>query len=639
MTPPALPSLPGLSWSRHKKPAFSTRVASHVSGREVRLPLMSYPLYEFEAIYGGLASSATAGFANLGASSLQSLMGFFLQLLGQAGVFLYTDPDDNTVAGQSIGSGDGTTQCFIVGRTLGGFSEPVSYVTAINTVYLNGTAQPASNWQFTAPNMLAFATPPGAGAAITADFSFAFQCRFLDDQLDFEEFMSNLWKLDKLGFRSVKSNTSVAGAVIPTWYTPYYIGGTAPLIFADPTTEGTTNHYLYNGTTYGSLAALLTAISGTFARASPKYVVNSSGNLAQIGSNILPFDYSPSSIGTCNGLLLEGPSTNNILQSNALSTSPWGMWAGAGSVMQNVVGPDGTTSGWTVANGIFSGSYYGSVVQTFASGISNPSTLSAYVKKQGLRYAFLMLGDGANFQFSTFDLNAGTVGQNNLSQSGSGTAITLSNPTIVSASNGWYRISVTAAGNAINDVFVGFNDSASLAHGGTSSSSAGALFGVQLEQFAFASSYIPATSSSASRAADNLRLPWTTTTFTARVKATLVAQVNGGYLADTGIGLLTEAAGPDAETSNGAQTLTTGITTFTQSNVVVVGGSSSGRVLSANGGTAASDSHALVPSPPTNFYLGQSSTGGNQGNGDYAQLALHTIVATAAEAATYSGTA
>ena len=56
-TPPSLPTLAGLAWSRHKKPGFSTRVASHVSGREVRVALMSYPLYEFEAVYNGLASN------------------------------------------------------------------------------------------------------------------------------------------------------------------------------------------------------------------------------------------------------------------------------------------------------------------------------------------------------------------------------------------------------------------------------------------------------------------------------------------------------------------------------------------------------------------------------------------------------
>jgi hypothetical protein len=201
-TPPALPSLPGLSWSRHKKPSFSTRIAPHVSGREVRVALMSYPLYEFEAVYNGLTSSAVT-FAGLGASSLQSLMGFFLQLQGRFGTFLYVDPDDAVVAGQVFATGDGTTTAFTMERSLGGFLEPVGWVTTLSNVYLNGVAQ-SSGFALTAPNTLTFTTAPTSGATVSADFSYAFNCRFLDDQLDFEEFMSNLWRLDSMKFRNVK---------------------------------------------------------------------------------------------------------------------------------------------------------------------------------------------------------------------------------------------------------------------------------------------------------------------------------------------------------------------------------------------------------------------------------------------------
>ncbi len=200
--PPALPSLPGLSWSRHKKPGFSTRVAPHVSGREVRVALMNYPLYEFEAVYNGLTSS-TATFAGLGASSLQSLMGFFLQLQGQFRTFLYVDPDDAAVTGQAFATGDGTTTAFTVERSLGGFFEPVGWVTTLSNVYLNGVAQ-STGFTLTLPNTLTFTTAPASGVTISADFSYAFNCRFLDDQMDFEEFMSNLWRLDSLKFRSVK---------------------------------------------------------------------------------------------------------------------------------------------------------------------------------------------------------------------------------------------------------------------------------------------------------------------------------------------------------------------------------------------------------------------------------------------------
>ena len=203
--PPSLPSLTGLSWSRHKKPGFSTRVAAHASGREVRLALMEYPLYEFEAVYNGLASNSTAAFAGLGSSSLQSLMGFFLQLQGQFGTFLYTDPDDNTVTGQAFATGNGTTTAFTMMRTLGGFLEPVSWVTNVANVYLNGVAQSGSTYSLTTPNTLTFTTAPSSGVTVSADFSYAFNCRFLDDQMDFEEFMSNLWKLDSMKFRSVKS--------------------------------------------------------------------------------------------------------------------------------------------------------------------------------------------------------------------------------------------------------------------------------------------------------------------------------------------------------------------------------------------------------------------------------------------------
>jgi hypothetical protein len=171
----------------------------------VRVALMSYPLYEFEAVYGGLASSATPAFAGLGGSSLQSLMGFFLQLQGQFGTFLYVDPDDNAVTGQAFATGDGSTTSFTMMRSLGGFLEPAGWVTAIANVYLNGAAQSPSAYSLTAPNTLVLVSAPGNGVTLSADFSYSFNCRFLDDKMDFEEFMACLWRLQSMKFRSVKA--------------------------------------------------------------------------------------------------------------------------------------------------------------------------------------------------------------------------------------------------------------------------------------------------------------------------------------------------------------------------------------------------------------------------------------------------
>jgi hypothetical protein len=52
---------------------------------------------------------------------------------------------------------------------------------------------------------LTFTAAPGPSAVVGADFSYAFQCRFVEDQMEFEEFMANLWKLGSMKFRSVKS--------------------------------------------------------------------------------------------------------------------------------------------------------------------------------------------------------------------------------------------------------------------------------------------------------------------------------------------------------------------------------------------------------------------------------------------------
>jgi len=716
--PPALPTLPGLSWSRHKKPGFSTRVASHISGREVRVALMSYPLYEFEAIYHGLASSLTAAFAGLGSSSLQSLMGFFMQMQGQANTFLYTDPDDSTITGGAIGTGDGTTQTFVIGRALGGWNEPVSWVTAVANVYLNGVLQSSGNWLFIAPNSIVFGSAPGAGVAITTDFTFAFQCRFLDDQMDFEEFMSSLWKLDSMKFRSITANTMPAAVPAPTvtgispssgstsggtsvtitgmffggatsvtiggvactgatvvnsttitattgansagvdnvvvitpagtgagvglytysaWYTPYAIGSTLPLMFADPTTEGGTNHYIYNGTTYTSFSAWLTAVSGTFSRSSSKYITNSSGNLASISSGVLPFDYSPTSVGTSNGLLLEPASTNLLTYSQAIAS-----WAGAtgyGATPTNNVGiaPDGTNTATAVISTTANSQHFSAYVPlTCASGLS--TTLSAYFKADGYSYGALAHYNGGSLQSAVINTATGAV----TATFGSGFAATG-----VLLANGWVRLSLTFTTSYTTDyIYLGMSNVASPSLGGnsmptfTGDGTSGVLaWGVQYEPLPFASSYIPTTSSTASRAADSLKIPWTSATATFIVKTinqTYAAGASVDLLAtntnSNGDQLLAMGSSTSLSTIDSSTTLTktAAVTSWASSNITGVSGNSSGRALTANNETPAADSNPLFTATPSNIWLG----GGNAAApacGDISQFRAFNIAATSTQ--------
>lgn len=200
MSPPIFPTLPGQGWSVKKTPTFSTRVASHTSGREVRASFYAHALYQFELCFDALDSSGAN--VSLQAKSLQTLMGFWMSCGGQQGTFLYVDPTDNAVTAQAIATGDGATTRFVLGRSIGGYYEPASYVTAIATIKVGGAA--TSAYTFTAPNLIDFTTPPASGAIIAASFAYAFQCRFLDDQAEFENFASGLWTIGGLKFRQVR---------------------------------------------------------------------------------------------------------------------------------------------------------------------------------------------------------------------------------------------------------------------------------------------------------------------------------------------------------------------------------------------------------------------------------------------------
>jgi uncharacterized protein (TIGR02217 family) len=198
--PNALPFLPGLGWSVHRRPTFDTIVATHPSGSEVRLALWQNCLWEFELSYDALASNDA--YPGVWTNTLQTLMGFYLARGGQRGTFLFIDPDFNTMAGQGIGAGDGTTVVFPFVRAFGGQVEPVGWVTAVSAIYLDG-APVTSGWAIRG-NVISFDAAPASGVVISADFSYAFVCRFLEDSIDFEEFMDNLWQLKSLKFRQVR---------------------------------------------------------------------------------------------------------------------------------------------------------------------------------------------------------------------------------------------------------------------------------------------------------------------------------------------------------------------------------------------------------------------------------------------------
>lgn len=139
LTNPAVPAgldpfntaLPGLTFSVHKKPSFSTRIARASSAFEVRNAMQEFPVWDFELVYDFLEDRSGAE------SSLKTIVGFFLARQGAFDSWLFKDPDDYLCVSSTCGVPDGVTTTFYFCREMtGGFLERVGQVDTANTVAL-----------------------------------------------------------------------------------------------------------------------------------------------------------------------------------------------------------------------------------------------------------------------------------------------------------------------------------------------------------------------------------------------------------------------------------------------------------------------------------------------------------------------
>ncbi len=233
---PLLPLQNISGYSTHKKPTFKTLIQSPKSGREVTRFQQIYPLWEFELTFEILRDQTQnqIPFPPVrGFTDLQTLSAFWIELGPQFGLFAYEDPTDFTKVGQLIGIGDGVTSVFNIVRTFGTgafytIDEPIGILDIrighTLVVYINGSVltQPGNWWIGESLRTIHFSAPPSPDWVITMDFDFFYLCRFIDDALEMEEFMTGRWTIKSLKFRSVlKGMLDVA---IPnedtSWLTP-----------------------------------------------------------------------------------------------------------------------------------------------------------------------------------------------------------------------------------------------------------------------------------------------------------------------------------------------------------------------------------------------------------------------------------
>lgn len=254
--------------------------------------------------------------------------------------------------------------------------------------------------------------------------------------------------------------------------------------------------YTLNGTAYNDLGSFLTATGGSFTRASVGTYFDSSGTLQTALSDTARFDYAPAT-HVAKGILIEESRTNLFLYSQQLTNPSW--TARAITVIPNSgLSPDGANNAF-----LFTGTnQFAALYATtpLAVTASTSYTISAFLKAGSSSTAVLVV-QGANSVYGTYTLSG--AGASSVNASGFTSPVS----SISSIGNGWYRCSVkfTIPASGVTtirpEIWLG------LYNGTNNAGQTMYVWGPQLEQGSFATSYIPTTTSTVTRAADILTFP------------------------------------------------------------------------------------------------------------------------------------
>jgi len=209
------------------------------------------------------------------------------------------------------------------------------------------------------------------------------------------------------------------------------------------------------------------------------------------------FDHDPATNESL-GLLIEESRTNELEYSEEFDDAYWGTNSNAGTLLKNATGPDGQTSAYTLVDNAGTGSGPVYIVKTpFAVSASTEYTLSIFAKADQINF----LAIGTHF-FTTpangntwFDLSSGTLG----------TVHSPHTASIEDFGNGWHRCSITFTTDAsdTSGVFRFYScESDNATNVDLDGTSSILVFGAQLEEAAFPTSYIPTSGSTVTRSAD-----------------------------------------------------------------------------------------------------------------------------------------
>ena len=102
---PIMPTLPiSMQNGIHKSPSFNTVRQKGPAGVNSAFALKPYPTWDWE-----ISLDHITGHEHTASSVVAAFLGTFMATAGGAGLFLWADPQDNSVMNAQFGKGDGTT--------------------------------------------------------------------------------------------------------------------------------------------------------------------------------------------------------------------------------------------------------------------------------------------------------------------------------------------------------------------------------------------------------------------------------------------------------------------------------------------------------------------------------------------------
>ena len=368
----------------------------------------------------------------------------------------------------------------------------------------------------------------------------------------------------------------------------------------------------------------------TFTRGTTGTFVGSNGLIQTAAINAPRFDYDPVTLAA-KGLLIEEQRTNILSYSQDFTNATWtkSLSAMAGTF---TTAPDGTNTGakWREDNTTNQHAIYATPSLTAVAYTETWYLKAAERTKVQVSLATAGLAYGASV---IADLSAGTLSA--VTNAGGHTGATA---TIISAGNGWYRVSLTITATAATyypalTMVTGTNTTNYLGDG----TSGIFIWGAQLEVGAFATSYIPTVASQVTRSAENAEMIGTNfSSWYNQSEGTLVASVD--TVAPTGSTILSFQDGAGASTNRQQMNV------YTTCTATVVGGAVQSNIgintsaavnlayaykandfaASANGGTVATDTSGTVPTTLAYATLGKWDYGTAASlNGHIRQIAYY----------------